>query len=191
VSAEEARGPGLETERLVLRRWQPPDAAPFAEMNADPAVMEHIGVPLTRQESDAFLQRIEQQFDDVGFGLWAVQERSSGALLGFTGLAVHGHAAPTTSTVEVGWRLARPAWGQGFATEAAQAAVAHAFGALALDELVSITTTGNLRSQAVMRRLGMHRAPELDFERERLRPGDPLRAAIVHRLRRSAWQSCH
>ena len=109
--------------------------------------------------------------------------REGGLLAGFTGLAVLGHAAPTTSAVEVGWRLVPDAWGHGYATEAATAAVDLAFGRLGLDELVSITTPDNLRSQAVMRRLGMQRAPELDFEREKLAPGDPLRPAIVHRLR--------
>jgi len=177
----------LETVRLVLRRWRSEDAAPLAAMNADPAVMEHIGEPLTRAESDAMLARIERQFDEVGYGLWAVEVRASGDLAGFTGLAVQGHAAPTTSAVEVGWRLARAAWGRGYATEAATAAVESAFRPCDLDELVSITTRSNVRSMAVMRRLGMQRAPELDFERPRLPPGHPLRPAVVHRLDRRTW----
>jgi ribosomal-protein-alanine N-acetyltransferase len=158
-------------------------------MNADPAVMAHIGPPLTREQSDAFLVRIQTQFTEVGYGLWAVEVRASGLLAGFTGLAILGHAAPTTSAVEVGWRLVPDAWGHGYATEAACAAVDLAFGLLGLDELVSITTRGNHRSAAVMRRLGMARAPELDFERERLAEGDPLRQAVVHRLAREDWRS--
>jgi RimJ/RimL family protein N-acetyltransferase len=181
----------LETDRLLLRRWTPADAEVFAVINADPAVMEHIGEPLTREQSDAFVARIQGQFADVGYGLWAVEVRESGAMIGFTGLAVLGHSAPTTSAPEVGWRLGREAWGHGYATEAATAALDLAFGTLALEEVVSITTPGNLRSQAVMRRLGMQRAPELDFERERLQPGDPLRPAIVHRLGREEWPRGH
>ncbi len=177
----------LETDRLLLRRWTPADAEPFAIINADPEVMQHIDEPLTRAQSDAFLARIQSQFDDVGYGLWAVEVRETGSLVGFTGLAVTGHSAPTTSAIEVGWRLGREAWGHGYATEAATAALDLAFGTLALEEVVSITTPGNLRSQAVMRRLGMQRAPELDFERERLSPGHPLRPAIVHRLGREVW----
>ena len=177
----------LETPRLVLRRWRPEDAGPFAAMNADPVVMEHIGEPLTREQSDGFLGRIERQFDEVGYGLWAVEVKQSGLLAGFTGLAVQGHAAPTTSSVEVGWRLAPAAWGHGYATEAATAAVERAFGTLGLEELVSITTRSNARSMAVMRRLGMRRAPELDFERERLPPGHPLRPTVVHRIDRETW----
>lgn len=177
----------LETERLLLRRWAAADADDFAAMNADPAVLEHIGPPLTREQSDAYLARIRRQFDDVGYGLWAVEVRRTGQLVGFTGLAILGHAAPTTTAVEVGWRLVRDAWGQGYATEAATAAVGLAFGPLAMDELVSITTPDNLRSQAVMRRLGMRRAPVLDFEREQLATGDPLRPAVVHRLERHEW----
>ncbi len=123
----------------------------------------------------------------MGCGQW--RSARPGALAGFTGLAILGHAAPTTDAVEVGWRLRREAWGHGYATEAATAALDLAFGTLAMDEVVSITTRDNLRSQAVMRRLGMQRAPELDFEREQRPSGDPLRAAIVHRLRRDAWPS--
>jgi RimJ/RimL family protein N-acetyltransferase len=177
----------LETERLLLRRWAPEDADAFAEMNADPEVMAHIGPPLTRVQSDAFLDRIGKQFDEVGYGLWAVVVHDTGRLAGFTGLAVLGHAAPTTTAVEVGWRLVSDAWGHGYATEAATAAVDLAFGVLALDELVSITTPGNLRSQAVMRRLGLRRSPELDFERAGLAPDDPLKPAVVHRLARAEW----
>jgi RimJ/RimL family protein N-acetyltransferase len=189
VSAERREVPEtLRTERLLLRRWTPGDADAFAAMNADPAVMAHIGPPLTRPQSDAFLERIAKQFDAVGYGLWAVEVREGGLLAGFTGLAILGHAAPTTSSVEVGWRLVRDAWGHGYATEAAAAAVDLAFGPLALDELVSITTPDNLRSQAVMRRLGMQRARELDVERERLANDDPLRPAVVHRLARASWR---
>ncbi len=178
---------GLETDRLLLRRWTPVDAEVFATMNADPEVMRHIGEPLTREQSDAFLGRIQRQFDEAGFGLWAVEVRETGALAGFTGLAILGHSAPTTDAVEVGWRLGREAWGHGYATEAATAALEVAFGALDLDEVVSITTRDNRRSMAVMQRLGMQRAPELDFEREQRPPGDPLRHAVVHRLRRESW----
>ncbi len=179
----------LETERLLLRRWTPADADAFGAMNADPAVMEHINAPMTRAESDAFLDRIADQFDEVGYGLWAVEVRDTARVVGFTGLALQGHQAPTTSAVEVGWRLSRDAWGHGYATEAATAAVDLAFGPAALEVLVSITTPGNLRSQSVMRRLGMRRAPELDFERESLPLGDPLRRAVVHQLSRRTWEA--
>ena len=97
----------LETDRLLLRRWTAADADEFADMNADPAVMQHIGEPLTREQSDAFLTRIQRQFDDVGYGLWAVEVRETGDLAGFTGLAILGHAAPTTEAVEVGLAVAR------------------------------------------------------------------------------------
>jgi RimJ/RimL family protein N-acetyltransferase len=106
VSTEGIRAQ-LETDRLLLRRWTSADAEPFAIINADPEVMQHIDEPLTRAQSDAFLARIQSQFDDVGYGLWAVEVRETGPLVGFTGLAVTGHSAPTTSAIEVGWRLGR------------------------------------------------------------------------------------
>ena len=114
----------LETERLLLRGWRASDRAPFAAMNADPEVMRYIPSVLTRAESDERLERIVRALEQDGFGLWAVEERSSQRFLGFTGLARPAFDAHFTPAVEVGWRLARDAWGHGFATEAAQAAVA-------------------------------------------------------------------
>src|SRR5690606_24797973 len=112
------------------RRWRPGDRAPFAAMNADPVVMAHFVAPLTRDQSDAFVDAIESSFDELGYGFWALEERSSGALLGFTGLWDQVDPAPFTPAVEVGWRLARPAWGRGYATEAARAALAYGFEAV-------------------------------------------------------------
>ena len=150
--------PELRTGRLLLRGWNDDDRAPFAEMNADPEVMEHFPSRLTRAESDGFVDRIEQHFADRGFGLWAVE--ADGAFVGFTGLAVPRYHAPWMDerqqpVVEVGWRLCRSAWGRGYATEAAGAALRFAFDDLGRDEVVSFTVVGNVRSRAVMERLGM------------------------------------
>jgi RimJ/RimL family protein N-acetyltransferase len=179
--------PELATQRLLLRRWRDSDLAPFAELNADPEVMGHIRDPMTRAESDAFARRIEDQLENDDFGLWALEVRGSGAFAGFTGLARQTFAAPFNPSVEVGWRLAREAWGNGYATEAARAALDFAFGVLELEEVVSITTVRNLRSQAVMRRLGMTRDPADDFEQRHKALGDPLRPAVLHRLTRERW----
>lgn len=131
-------------------------------MNADPVVMKHFPAPLSREESDALVDRIEAGFDDRGFGLWALEELATGDFLGFTGLSVPGFHASWMDdrhqpVVEVGWRLGRPAWGKGYATEAARMATQHAFVSLGLPEVVSFTTLSNARSRAVMRRLGMAR----------------------------------
>ena len=150
----------LRTERLVMRRWTEADREPFAAMNADPAVMEHFPSPLSRQESDALVDRIERGFDEHGFGLWALELAVTGTFLGFTGLAVpRFHMGwmdeREQPVVEVGWRLVREAWGLGLASEAANAACRFAFVRLGRDEVVSFTVVDNLRSQRVMRRLGM------------------------------------
>ena len=113
----------LRTERLVLRRFEDADREPFAAMNADPRVMEHFVAPLNRTESDAFLDRIESRFTEVGYSLWAVDVTGGPGFIGFVGLWDATFAAPFTPAVEVGWRLAADAWGRGYATEAATAAI--------------------------------------------------------------------
>lgn len=175
----------LRTERLLLRRWQEEDRRPFAALNADPAVMEFFPAPLDREQSEELVERIEMSFERNGFGLWALQLRRSGEFIGFAGLAAPPFEAHFTPAVEVGWRLARSAWGRGYATEAGRAALAHGFGELGLEEIVSMTTVRNRRSRAVMERLGMTRDPADDFEFPTLPPGDPLRPHVLYRLRAS------
>lgn len=176
----------LSTERLLLRRWREADLVPFAAMNADPEVMEHFPAPLSRAESDALVEKIEAGFERHGFGLWALESRADGTFLGFTGLSVPSFEAPFTPAVEVGWRLARFAWGHGYATEAARAALGVAFGELRLGEVVSFTSVRNVRSRAVMERLGMTRDPADDFEHPLIAAGDPLRPHVLYRVRAGA-----
>ncbi len=178
--------PRLETERLDLREWRPADREPFAALNSDPRVVEHLSGPLDRAASDAFLDRIVARWAD-GHGLWAVERREDGRFLGFVGLATQTFEAPFTPCVEVGWRLAVEAWGHGYATEAARAALRFGFERLGLEEIVSITRPGNVRSRAVMERLGMTRDPADDFTRPaRNGVGTPVHE-VVYRLSRAAW----
>lgn len=172
----------LATDRLLLRQWTPADRAPFAALNADPEVMRWFPAPLTRAESDALADRLHADLARQGWGLWALEERASGAFLGFTGLARPVFDAPFQPAVEVGWRLARAAWGNGFATEAGRAAVAFAFEELALGELVSFTAVGNARSRAVMERLGMRRDAAGDFDHPSV-SDERLRRHVLYRLR--------
>jgi ribosomal-protein-alanine N-acetyltransferase len=182
---DEPAVPRLHTDRLLLREWRDADRKPFAALNADPEVMEHFPAPLTREESDAFVDRMIARWTADGFGLWAVERASDGAFLGLTGLAVPAWA-PEPS-VEVGWRFARSAWGRGYATEAAGAAVRFGFEVLGLAEIVSYTTPGNVRSRRVMERLGMTRDPAGDFLHPRLPEGHPIRPHVTYRLSRDAW----
>ncbi|WP_046468316.1 GNAT family N-acetyltransferase [Allosalinactinospora lopnorensis] len=180
------KGPELRTERLLLRRWREEDRAPFARINADPDVMRYLPALLTCGESDALSKRAQRDLDEYGYGLWALEVVETGEFIGFTGLLNVRFAAHFTPAVEVGWRLARHAWGHGYATEAARAAVRHGFDRVGLAEIVSLTVGANTRSRAVMRRLGMRRAPEDDFAHPALPAGHRLSRHLLYRLPRSA-----
>ena len=180
-----AAEPELETARLRLRRWREDDREPFAAINADPRVMEFFLAPMTSAQSDELIERIEEGFEEHGFGLWALEVRESNELIGFTGLSVPEFEAHFTPAVEVGWRLAAPAWGQGYATEAARAALGFGFDRAGLEEAVSFTSAGNRRSRAVMERIGMSRDPEEDFDHPWIPAGHRLRRHVLYRLRAS------
>lgn len=147
----------VRTRRLLMRRWRGSDRGPFAAMNADPEVMRHFPSCLSRVSSDALVDRMEAHFEAHGFGLWALELRGTGEFIGFTGLNPMPDGIPGGGGTEVGWRLARHAWGRGYATEAARVAVDLSFGPLRLPDLWSMTAVVNRPSQAVMRRVGMTR----------------------------------
>ena len=176
--------PELRTERLLLRGWRDADRAPFAALNADPEVMEHFPSTLSRDASDRLVDAIAEGWARNGFGLWALERLEDGAFLGFTGLSRPSFDAPFMPAVEVGWRLAQAAWGRGYATEAARAALAFGFDAAGLDQIVSFTVPANVRSRAVMERIGMTHDPADDFDHPRLPDGHRLRRHVLYRLRR-------
>lgn len=156
----------LTTPRLLLRGWREEDREPFAVMNADPLVTRYLAGPMTRRDSDALVDHIQAHWWDWGFGLYAVERRADGAFIGFVGLSHH-RALP--ADVEIGWRLARAAWGAGLATEAATTVRDHAFGELGLPRLIAITTDENLASRRVMDKLGMTFDRYVAYDRWRLR----------------------
>ncbi|MCX4758935.1 GNAT family N-acetyltransferase [Kitasatospora purpeofusca] len=174
----------LHTDRLLIRRWRESDLEPWAAMNADPEVRQHLGEPLSRERSDESVARFEADFDRRGYGWWAVEVRETGEFIGFAGLDEVDEEVPFTG-VEIGWRLARSAWGLGYATEAARAVLAFGFDTLELPEILAVTTATNLRSQAVMARLGMTRDPAGDFD-DLDAPEGPLRPNVLFRLARPA-----
>lgn len=153
----------LRTDRLILRDWRDADLDPWVAMNQDPEVMEFYPALYDRERCMASMARIRDHIAREGFGLWAVERIGGPAFLGFVGLKRVEFTAPFTPAIEIGWRLGRAHWGQGYATEAGRASLAFAFGALALEEVVAMLVPANARSAHVAERLGMVRDPEADF----------------------------
>jgi len=175
----------MRTERLLLRRWRADDRAPFAAMNADQRVTEFLPGPLSREESDALVARIESHFEQYGYGLWAVEIDGVAPFAGFIGLARPRFTAHFTPCVEIGWRLAEAHWGKGYASEGAHAVLEHGFTAFAFAEIVSFTVPANHRSRRVMERIGMTHSEADDFDHPLLPQGHPLRRHVLYRLARN------
>lgn len=175
-----------QTERLLLRQWREQDRAPFALMNADPQVMEFFPALLSRAESDAGIDRQIAHIEKYGWGFWALERREDRRFMGFVGIKHVTGEMPFAPAVEIGWRLAPPFWGRGYATEAARASLGVAFAKLGLDEVVSFAVVANLRSRAVMEKLGMKEDANT-FLHPMLPAGHPLQEHCLYRLRRENW----
>lgn len=178
----------INTDRLRLRQWRAADREPFAALNADPAVMAHFPALLSRADSDALAQRCENLIAERGWGFWAAERLDSRQFIGFVGLHTPSPALPFSPCVEIGWRLAVPHWGQGFATEAARAALRVGFARLGLREIVSFTPLGNLKSRAVMERIGMCDKHQ-PFEHPMVPVGHELRTHCLYVITREQWQA--
>jgi len=172
----------IETERLILRDWRDDDAVPFAALNADPRVMEFFQARLTQVESDDLMTRISTFIRDRGYGLYAVEEKRTRAFLGFVGICPVLFEAAFTPATEIGWRLAHPSWGSGYATEGARAVVADAFERLKFRELVSFTAEWNVRSRRVMEKIGMRHDQDADFLHPALPPEHKLARHVLYRV---------
>ena len=176
----------IETPRLLLRPWRLSDREPFRRMNGDPRVMEFFAKTLSLKESDELVERIDAHFQTHGYGIFAAELRESGAFTGFIGLSIPTFQAHFTPCVEIGWRLDPAYWNRGLATEGARAVLQYGFETLALDEIVSFTVPGNLRSRRVMEKIGMHHDAAGDFDYPGLPEGHPLRRHVLYRLARSS-----
>lgn len=179
--------PQLHTERLLLRRWRFTDLEPFAAMNADPDVMEHFPSLLSTAESAARIERAECSFDRRGYGLWAVELTRRGEFVGCVGLEPVEIDVEFAPAVEIAWRLARPYWGDGLATEAAAAAISYGFDEIGLTEIVAHTAVVNKRSRRVMARLGMLREDTEDFLHPSLAREHPLAPHVLYRIDATRW----
>ena len=165
----------ITTDRLVLARWTPAHRDAAAAMNADPHVMRHFAGPLTRAETDEHIDRQEAALASRGFCFWAIERKTDGVFLGLCGLKDGAPGTPIEGEVEIGWRFAQHAWGKGYATEAARAALAHGFADPHVVRIAAITTPANRESWRVMERLGMTRDFAADFEHPAMPVGHPGR----------------
>ena len=162
----------IRTERLILRPWREADREPFAAMNADPEVMHDFPAPLTRAESDAKLDRYQDAIERLGHGRWLMERRAGGDFLGYVGIMPIFDEHPCAPGVEIGWRMIRAAWGLGYASEGAAAALRDGFERMQFTEVIAYTAPDNRRSRAVMHRLRMTRDVARDYV-------DPVHGAFV------------
>ncbi|MEM9821562.1 MAG: GNAT family N-acetyltransferase [Bacteroidota bacterium] len=147
----------FKSERLGFRNWRQTDLSEFAALNADPDVMEHFPKPLTREETLAFIERLQKHYDQNGYNYFATEVLATGELIGFIGLAYQSYETVFTPATDIGWRLKKSAWGKGYATEGARRCLAHAFQDLHLDKVVATCTFENTKSENVMKKIGMIR----------------------------------
>jgi RimJ/RimL family protein N-acetyltransferase len=181
------RGWEVHTPRLLLRAIGDRDIDAFAAMNADPRVMEHLPACLSRDESEQLIETIRANVAENGFGPWAVEIPGRASFIGIVGFHRATFEAPFTPCIEIAWRLAADHWGQGYATEAARAALQFAFEHLAADEILAWTVPQNGASRRVMEKLGMTHDPADDFDHPRLPEGHRLRRHVVYRIDRATW----
>ena len=172
----------IETPRLILREWRESDRAPFRRLNADPRVMEYFQAPLTPEESDRGMDRLQAHIARHGFGFFAAEIRDTAEFAGFIGIAHVPFQAHFTPANLNRWRLAEDYWNRGLATEGAAAIVKYGFGSLGLSQIVSFTAVANLRSRRVMEKLGMTHDVADDFDHPHLPDGHTLRRHVLYRL---------
>lgn len=177
----------IETSRLILRKWRDADRAPFAAINADPEIMCYFLAAHHRGESDAYIDRANLKIEEDGCGFFAVERKADGVLIGVAGLAVLRPEYPFEPGYEVGWRLDKTAWGQGYACEAARASLKLGFERFNPKEILAFTVPDNVKSRAVMTRIGMSHDAEGDFDHPNLPEGHALRRHVVYRITREEW----
>lgn len=177
----------VETKRLVLRQWNSSDRLPFSKMNADPRVMEYFPNTLSRQQSDALVDRFTQDIEVSGWGFWAAERRDTREFIGFIGINYSADGLPFAPCVDIGWRLVSDHWGLGFATEGAFGAMDYAFGLANLKQLVSMTPVNNTASEGVMKKLGMSKQKE-NFLHPQVAPGHSLQEHVLYTINEAHWR---
>ncbi|KYG64138.1 GNAT family acetyltransferase [Bdellovibrio bacteriovorus] len=173
----------LETERLIIRRWKPEDLDSFAALCADPEVMEHFPATLSRQETQSLIDRMNTNHNKDGYSFMACELKSTGDFIGFVGLSYFTQETHFSPCVEVGWRLHKRFWGQGYAPEGAKAVIKYAFEVLKVPEVIAMTAVGNLNSRRVMEKIGMTYNPQDDFDHPKVEDGHRLKRHVLYRIK--------
>ena len=178
----------METERLILRQWRQNDYAVYAQLNADPLVMQYFPATLTKQESDEQAERIKSLIEERGWGFWAVELKSTGQFIGFVGLHSQDENSgiPNAPLVEIGWRIAAQYWGLGYAPEVAYRALTFAFETLSVPEIYAFTALQNAPSQWVMSKIGMVNTKQ-DFNHPKLSAGHVLARHCLYKITQQQW----
>jgi len=176
----------LITQRLLLRQWQDKDLPELARLNADPLVMKFYPNTLSTQKSNAIAEKLKALISDRGWGFWAVETLDDNIFIGFVGLHEPVYELPVNPCIEIGWRLAREHWGNGYATEAASASIKFGFEKLDLSEIYSFTSVANIKSRKVMERLKMT-DQKMNFKHPMIPEGSPLREHVLYKLNRDNW----
>jgi RimJ/RimL family protein N-acetyltransferase len=177
----------LETDRLILRQWENDDLPDFAALNADPEVMKYFPNLLSREASDAMAEKCRSLISERGWGFWATISKESSKFIGFVGLNEPKDTLPFAPCVEIGWRLQKIYWGNGYATEAANQALRISFETLGLNEVVSFATASNTRSRSVMDRIGMVNTYQ-NFKHPDLPDNSPLAEHVLYKISKNEWQ---
>ena len=170
----------IHTPRLILRQWKTEDLPEFARMNADEQVMRFFPATMTPEQTQALYERIQREFVQRGYGLYAAQLRNSGEFIGFIGFHRAEFDADFCPCVEIGWRLSARHWGQGYAPEGARACLEHGFSRLGLDAVYSFTAVVNEPSQRVMQKIGMKQ--HCHFDHPNVAQNDRLRPHVCYRI---------
>ena len=177
----------LETDRLLLRTWDDHDLQPMLAINQDPKVMEYFPELQNLEATKKLIIRINNHFEKYGYTVYATERKDSSECIGFIGLFTPEFESHFTPTTEIGWRLSSKHWGQGFATEGAQAVLDYAFKELKIPEIVSFTAAGNAKSIRVMEKIGLQHNENDDFDHPKLDDDSPLKRHVLYRLRREKY----
>ena len=172
----------ISTQRLGLRKWIDADFIPFAEMNKDADVMKYFPKILTDEETAVLINRIKAHFEENGFGLFAVEKLATKEFIGFTGFMIPSFKSFFTPRVEIGWRFKKEEWNKGYATESAIACLRYGFETLRFDKVYSFTSAINVKSEKVMKKIGMTKAGE--FNHPNIPFDNPLCKHVVYKIDR-------